>query len=244
MDRADIVQIQLPNGQMMTLGDWSDVPRYSSGDFLSGFTDTSVELFQYASGDPVVSTDNVTTPREATNVDTNIERQGGVASSEEVLVYAIKIEVFQLLTNNEDAGDANLWTDANEVGGAMPGVSALTTLHRRLVVTLKISQKPYAQAGFGYFCQGFGPHVGSTIAGALAGGVVRSFANNGSPGAYAVRPFAVPAHIAGTETFSLAFDNPTGEPVDFFNDNGSVASPLFGIRVRPYIDGLYRRPVG
>lgn len=241
MDRADIVQINLPNGQVISLGDWSDVPRYSTGDFLGGWVDTSVELFQYAAGDQVAGTDNITVPREATIVDSNIERQGGVASSEEMLVYAIKLEVYQLLVDSEVPGDATLWTDLNEIGGAMPGVSALSTIMRRIIVTLKISQKPYAQAGFGYFCQGFGPHVGAALNGAFAG-TARAFANNGSPGAYAVRPFAVPSHIAGTETFSLAFENPTGDAVILHNDIGVVTT--YGMRIRAYADGLYRRPVG
>jgi hypothetical protein len=241
MDRADIVTINLPNGQVISLGDWSDVPRYSTGDFLGGWTDVSVELFQYAAGDQVASTDNVTSPREATIVDSNMERQSGVASSEEMLIYAIKLEPYQLLVDSEDPGDADLWTDNAEVGGAMPGASALTTLMRRLIVTLKITQKPYAQAGFGYFCQGFGPHVGAFLNGGYAG-VARAFANNGSPGAYAVRPFAVPSHVAGTETFGLAFENPTGESVDLHDDAGTET--VYGMRIRAYADGLYRRPVG
>ncbi len=238
-DRADIVTIRLPDGREISLGDWSDVPRYSTVDLLGGFTDTQIVLFQYASGDEVVSSDNVTIKREATQLDTNMEKQGGMASSEELLIYSIKNEVFQLVTG-EDEGDATAWSAAG-FGLPVPEPTVLGVLHLKLVVTLLITEKPYSQAGFGYFNAGFGPFIAAGANGGFAG-TARYFANQGVPGAHAVRPYAVPHHVAGTENLELLFENPSGDAVDFFDTEGSAITP--GIRVRSYIDGLYRRPVG
>ena len=88
-----ITTMRLPDGQEVAFVDWSDRPLYSTADILSGATDERIPLFNYIVGDSVTGTQNFTAKRTASDRDTNIATPSAMASTEEMLVYAIKPEI-------------------------------------------------------------------------------------------------------------------------------------------------------
>ena len=247
-----ITQLRLPDGQVVALADWTDKPLFASCDLGDAFTNETIDLFQVSVGRPVPSAaaaaaGNIT-PRQNTLRDTNISTQGGLSSTEEFLVYAIKPQV------QEFAYTANNFTTRRYVGVGTtanmpaPTLGLLSILDSHLLVELEISQKIYSQAGFSWLNTGFGPQ-GSVGYGADA--LVKTFANQGLPSQEAVRTLVIPQHIGGQEKFRLRLRNPSNQAVNF---GASQANPpvaetpapnanLRMVTVTVYLDGLYKRPV-
>jgi hypothetical protein len=128
-------------------------------------------------------------------------------------------------------------------GGPNPTLSQLKRLFQQLALRLWVSEKVAFEAPLGYFNAGFGPE-GQGIADNGQPGPSRSHANNGSPGQYAVRSFALPIHIGGTEKYRVTFTNEigiNGGAVMWEDDNGDGTTNLCYARV--ILDGLYKRPV-
>jgi hypothetical protein len=241
--QSTITNIRLPNGSVVSLVDWTDKPLFSTIDLLSGFSDQEVEAFSYVVSDNVSSSSNVTTRRVATEGDTNVATPGGMAATEEMLVYNIKVEPFQLRAPDlTSSGNATLW-DFEAEGLPVPEAQNLGILAASTLLRLEISQKIYAEAGFAYFNTGFGPFI-STIG---AANIRQTFANQGLPSAEAPRSFSIPHHIGGHEKYRVVLVNPTGAPVLFRYANGGLpqgpTDPRIAMRVRILLEGLYKRPV-
>lgn len=234
-----ITKLRYPDGREVAFVDWTDQPLFSTCDLLTGFTRQEINLFQYTVGDsvPAAFPGATATQRTATEGDTNLSTPGSMASTEEFLVYAIKPEVFQQQID-APAPNPDFTTAVPVSGTEQPTVEAtrLAWLQLRLLLTLEISQKEYAHAGFGYFNTGFGV---STLS------IVSSPATNGSPSQEAVRSFVIPQHMGGQEKFRVVLSNPGGLPVNFGNanslDQGDNAD--LTLRVRVLLDGLHKRPV-
>lgn len=240
-----ITQVKLANGKIVDMVDWSDQPLFSSIDLQTGFTTQEMSLFQYVTGDSVPGFAPVqVTTRTATDNETNIATPGAMASTEEMLVYAIKPEIYAyLLTESGDFGTRIY--DASEVGASMfpvPNAQAIAVLQQQLLLQLEISQKVFAQAGLGYFNTGFG---------VFGAGIVTStpFGNNGVPSQEAVRSFVIPHHIGSQEKYRVQLvnsSNTNGGAVAFgymFGGDAIVLNPLASITMRVTLDGLYKRPV-
>lgn len=244
-----ITQVKLLNGQVIDLVDWTDRPLFSTVDLQSGFTSQEVSLFQYVEGDAVPGAGTAaTTLRTATLNDTNISVPGSMASTEEMLVYAIKPEVYFYVTETENDFTTRSYTaDPATIGvfaPPMPSGVGLEILNQQLLLQLKISQKVYKEASFGYFNKGFGVSGFNAVA---IGPVAPS--NNGLPSQEAVRSFVIPDHIGAQEKFRVMLVNTSGinagavsfGVVQDANGNAvDVADIMASIRIN--LDGLYKRP--
>ena len=238
-----ITKIRLPSGTEVALVDWTDKPLFSTGDFMSSFTQQETPLFGYVVGDQVPAAGtSITTFRTATETDTNVQTPGAMASTEEMLVYAIKVEYF-----NMDCTDAaNMTTALASINGQpVPGIVQLQQLARYCTMRLYISQKIYAEAGLGYFNTGFGPTASTTLQTANATG--RAYATMGTPGAHAVRSYVVPHHIGGQEKYRVSICNFSGGAVPWaiteVSPSESADDESQQMRLRVYLEGLRKRPV-
>ena len=245
LGQSQITQVRLPDGRNVAIVDWTDKPLFSTIDLLSGYTDQEIECFTYQVSDNVSSSSHITTRRVATERDTNVATPGGMASTEEILIYNIKVEPFELLAA-EDGGDVipdATQFDVNAPGLPVPQPQTLAVLNQFTLLRLEISQKIYAEAGVAYFNTGFGPFIAGArnIAGAVAGENL-AFANLGLPSAEAPRSFSIPHHIGGQEKYRVVLANPTGLTVNFRDSAGEVADRT-ALSLRVLLEGLYKRPV-
>lgn len=243
MDSAQITQIRLPNGRVIALVDWSDMPLFSTVDLLNGFTDQTIQAFNYIVSDQVSSSQNISVRRTATDKDTNISSPGTLAATEEMLVYNIKVEPYQYIVSGSDATTVGAASSIAGVGGNIMEGALLSFLQSRLLLQLEVSQKLYANAGLGYYNQGFGAFT-TAIAGTVAAGVQRSLSNQGVPTADAPRSFTIPVHIGGQENYRLNLVNSLGSAVPFISLAGTPAATGTSlVSLRFYLEGLYKRPV-
>jgi len=245
LGQSQITQVRLPDGRNVAIVDWTDKPLFSTIDLLSGYTDQEIECFTYQVSDNVSSSSNITTRRVATERDTNVATPGGMASTEEILIYNIKVEPFELLATDEGGNvipDANQF-DVDAPGLPVPQPQTLAILNQFTLLRLEISQKIYAEAGVSYFNTGFGPFIAGArnVVGAVAGDNI-AFANLGLPSAEAPRSFSIPHHIGGQEKYRVVLANPTGQTVNFRDSAGDVADRT-ALTVRVLLEGLYKRPV-
>lgn len=227
-----ITTMRLPNGTEVAFVDWQDLPLFSTVDLLSGFTDTELSAFTYVVGDEVPATSNVTVRRTASENDTNLSTPGSMASTEEMLVYAIKPEIFEVTTSN-----ANM-TSADFTVGGQPTVqyNRLALLNYFLTLRLEVSQKAEHEASFGYHNAGFGVYALSTDS---------DKGINGMPTQDAVRSLVIPVHIGGQEKYRVTLRNGRGAAVPI---GDSLATPPvenqnIALITRINLDGLYKRPV-
>lgn len=237
-----ITQFRLPDGEVVRLVDWVDKPVYSTLELLTGFSDQRIDAFTYNQGEPVPATGNATVRRTSTLVDTNVDVGGAAASTEELLVYAIKPE-FCELQNSPDTPTDMSTAAIRSRGQPMPRGNILQTLNCALVLRFIISQKVYAEAGLGYFNTGFGPMVNSMLVPVTAAAAGQSYATAGLPSQEAVRTFAVPHHVGGTEKYRLELQNPSGQTINLRTEAatpGDVTGLVY--RIRFYLDGMRKRP--
>jgi hypothetical protein len=234
-----IVNIRLPDGTELTLGDWVDKPVFSAVMFLTGFTDPVLEAFGYNVGEPVPATSNATVKITSTEADTNIAAAGGNVSTEELLIYAIKPEYFELQTTGTV-------TDLTTAAPRLPGQPVMrpTTLGKinlALMLRLRVSEKVYADAGSAYFNTGFGVFGMGQLLSQAAAGTARTYANAGWPAQDAVRSFAVPQHIGGTEKYTVQWLNWPGNTINFTDEGQAIITGLT-VYARTYLDGMRKRP--
>lgn len=243
-----LTKIRLPTGAEVAFVDWSDKPLYSTVDLLNGFTDQQLDLFQYTPGDPVVKSSNITTPRTSTDLDTNVASPGSMASTEEMMVYAILPEYSEW--DLTDATNANT-RDFTFVNQPQINQRALSVLQNTLMLVLEVSQKWVVQASLGYFNTGFGPFGQSLFQNpaftpaAPGQTALRTASTAGWPGRDAVRSLSIPAYIGGQEKYRLSLHNPAGAaiPVGLLSEEPKELDTSVMVSIRFYLDGLYKRPV-
>jgi len=227
--------LRLPDGQEVAFVDWNDKPLYSTADLRSGYTDETVEFFTYVPGDQVSATSNVSIRRTADESDTNLSTPGAMSSTEEMLVYAIRPEIFERQSDGGIAGGGDATTLAlAEAGQPQPASQRLAAMHGQLMLSLRVSQKIMHRAGFGYW------NGGNGVYNAIAGR-----ATQGLPSQEAVRSLSVPIHIGGQEKYRVTVENPSGQAVllGISNATPPVENPDIYETVRINLDGLYKRPV-
>lgn len=232
-----ITQIRLANGVTVAFVDWTDQPIFSTIEILSGSTVQEMDFFQYTVGDavPAFAPVAIAGQRSATELDTNMSQPGAMSSTEEMLVYALRPEVFRLTVADADAPD---FAAPAALTGAppIPDAAMYEVLNLRTLLSLEISQKVYSNAGFGYYNAGFGPFSGSGTA---------ATATNGLPSQEAVRALVVPQHIGGQEKFRafMTFaDDGTGAGIEVGLDSEGAIDEIVYARIRLYLDGLHKRP--
>jgi hypothetical protein len=233
-----ITTMRLPDGQQVAFIDWSDRPLFSTCDILNGASDERIPLFNYVVGDAVSGTQNITTKRTASDRDTNISTPGAMASTEELMIYAIKPEVMALavpMYEGEPVPDATRATETYNFD-PIPAAWQLAYFQRLMLLEVRVSQKTMQQVPFGYLNTGFGV--------SFAG---QSNGIQGWPSQSSVRALSVPIHIGGQEKYEVALVNPSGSDLNIgLSDNSATPSDeqtnrLFQVRV--VLDGLYKRPV-
>jgi len=234
--------MRLPDGSEVAFVDWQDKPLWSTIDLLTGFTDAEIDAFTYVAGDRVPSSNNATIRRTSTLRDTNVSTPGSMASTEELLVYAIKPYFLEYATNEGEPGDLSSFAIA-ETGQPTPSTSRLAVLNGLITLRLIVSQKVEQEAPLGYFNTGFGLLAGARNAVGVAGSVPRGSA--GMPSQEAVRSYAIPVHIGGQEKYRVGLFNDSGATVDFGVDETDPLTPLSNVvmQVMIHLDGLYKRPV-
>jgi hypothetical protein len=244
-DNSQIVEIKLADGRVIAFVDWTDRPQFSTVEILSGTNTQEMSLFQYTAGDPVPAFAPVAiaNQRTATELDTNMANPGAMADTEELMVYAIRPEVFRRHVTDEDAPDFSA-PAALSNGEPAPTPLMLSVMALRLLMTLEISQKKYAMAGFGYY------NFGAGMLAPSAEGTIANYGFAGLPSQQAVRTNVVPQHIGGQEKFRLLLnysDDGTGQGIELGElgieggEEGGIDDARFA-RVRVYLDGLYKRP--
>ncbi len=238
-----ITQIRLANGVTVAFVDWTDQPLFSTIEILSGSTVQEMDFFQYTVGDavPAFAPVAIAGQRSATELDTNMAQPGAMSSTEEMLVYSLRPEVFCMAVADEEEPDFAAPAALSSDPSPIPLSSMYAVLNLRTLLSLEISQKIYSNAGFGYYNAGFGPFAGG-------GGTTVQVASNGVPSMDAVRSLVVPQHIGGQEKFRafMTFaDDGTGNGIELgLQTEGETAvDPVLYARIRLYLDGLHKRPV-
>lgn len=234
-----ITQVRLPNGSTVNLVDWTDRPLFSTCDILDGGTDQELETFTYVVSERVPSTNNIGTRRTATERDTNISTASAMSSTEEMLVYSIRVEAYEYRVDGTNTDDATT-AAADQAGLPIIQPQNLAELHTRSLLRLFVSQKIYAEAPVAYFNTGFG--VLTSGGSSDTANAERYFGTAGLPSAEAVRTFVIPQHIGAQEKYKCVLFNPDGTAYTF-RDGAGVEQTRTLIRVRVMLDGLYKRPV-
>lgn len=236
-----ITTMRLPDGSEVAFVDWVDKPLFSSIDVLAGSTDNEISAFTYVVGDPVSGTSNLTTKRTSTELDTNLSTPGSMASTEEMLVYAIKpqIKEYQLADASTDANTRAFRTLMQPV----PSLVRLAVLQAQLNLRLIVTQKVEHEGSLGYYNAGFGPYGSASLQGPDIGSAMP--ATQGLPSQDAVRAYVIPIHIGGQEKYRCQLTNPEGAAlrngITMAASPGDTATVMHTITI--YLDGLYKRPV-
>ncbi len=245
-DNNQIVELKLADGRIVAFVDWTDRPQFSTIEILSGTTTQEMDLFQYVQGDPVpaFAPVAVTGTRTANELDTNMAVPGAMSSTEELMVYAIRPEIFRRHVATASTPD---FSAPDDLAGGEPAPTPLmlSVMHMRLLMSLEISQKVYAMGGLGYF------NFGAGMMAPAGEGALWNYGFQGLPSQGAVRTNVVPQHIGGEEKFKVRLtysDDGTGNGIEIGQlgveggEEGGVDDARYA-RVRVYLDGLYKRPV-
>jgi len=184
-----VTTMRLPDGQNVAFVDWSDRPLYSTCDILHGATDERIPLFNYVSSDSVSGSQNLTVKRTATDRDTNISTPGAMASTEEMLVYAIKPEYTWLATDSQVPSNATT-AQPRFPFDPQPKSNQLAALFQLMLLELRVSQKTMHQAPLAYYNSGFGV-FGSFWTGAGVATPTGAPSTAGLPSQEAVRSLAI-----------------------------------------------------
>jgi hypothetical protein len=236
-----ITTMRLPDGSEVAFVDWADKPLWSTVDLLSAFTDTEIDAFTYVVGDEVPATANATVRRLSTERDTNVSTPGSMASTEEMLVYAIKPEFLESRTADANPTELDVLT-FQEQGQPIARSNRLAILHDAMILRLVVSQKIEHSAPLGYYNTGFGvlTSMGDTTATSL-----NNRGTAGMPSQEAVRSYGIPIHIGGQEKYRVQLVNASAAAVPSGQDGATppVNDTQIVHSVRIHLDGLYKRPV-
>lgn len=241
-----ITKMRLPDGREVAFVDWTDKPIFSTIEILHGTTTQEMNWFQYVQGDSVPSFAPVAvaSQRSANEWDTNLAAPGSMASTEEMLVYSIRPEVYRRHVNTASVPD---FSAPSSLAGTepMPSSSMLAVLSLRCLLSLEISKKVFAQASFGYFNSGMGVVTSGVFDVGLQGQAQQ----------VAVRAFTIPMHIGGQEKFRVFLTNlddgtngggaglEVGLILDCESPCESSTDTTTFARIKINLDGLYKRPV-
>jgi hypothetical protein len=236
-----ITRVRLPDGTDVAIVDWSWRPLYSTLDILAGATDQQMYMFNYAQGDNVSASSNITAAqlRTATDTDCNNSQAGEMDAVEEYLVYAMAVEAYQF--SFESAA-------YNIDGPGLPMIRAgnLALLHAKTILELEVSQKDYFKASVGWFAAGFG--VNAVGVGTPAANAIVTYATNGTPNRNAIDRAPVPVHIGGTEKYRVILHNKGqgigSNALDFRSDTAGASDTDALVRLRCNFVGLHKRPAG
>lgn len=237
---ARLEKVRLPNGDVVTPGDWTDAESLWSTVEIAEGAFTVLSAFSYGVTGAVVP--GSINDRKPTIADTNLRGEGGrLPEDEELIIFNIAIEVFAI--GGPGGATADLIPNADP-----PDVSALNLLRlqRDLIAQLRIASvnKIYIDPPVSYFPASTGTlnytsGARSNLSSGASGYVA---ANNGSHQADDIRKLASPNRVKGGESFAVDFRPGPGQIVGL-NVNGNGGTPVGRLRLRTFLDGYRRRPV-
>jgi hypothetical protein len=245
------LSVRLADGRVVNPSDWTSAPLYTTVEISTG-PQQPLPGFSFGVGGEVPGSVG---PRTATLRDTNMQGAGSIlAENEELLLFALQIELYQIATNTQAFFGApqDAWVPDP------PEVSATNVLaiQRSCLMRLKIAHtKDYGVMPVSFFGAGMGLHrtTGATRSqgSAYANGVLIGY--NGGPNVGDSREFATPHHVGPGEALEATIEFPYGsviEPLSQVPGSTVPATPLnFGTntdaRIRATITavGPRRRPV-
>lgn len=236
-----ITRMRLPDGSEVAFVDWGDLPLWSTAWLLTGFSDARVNFFTYLVGETVSGTSNCTNLPTATELDTNVATAAAMAGTEEMLIYSVKPEYQAFIAGGNDDDDVTL-ASPSENGMPQPNGPSLAILQAQTLLRLEVSDKIYIEAPLGYFNTGFG--IFGSLVGTPAANALSSRVTAGLPSQEAVRSFAMPTYIGGTEKYSVYIAQ-FADALNFGRSDASSPAAITGylMRVRILLEGLYKRPV-
>ncbi len=231
---AQLWKVRLPNGNIMTPGDWtSSWPLWSTVEVAAG-PFPLLTFFSYGFGGEVPGSPG---PRNANERDTDMEGPGGqLPENEELICFNLGMELYKI----GPAFDTDAFPDCDEPDVPLPD---MLRCQRDLLVEFRIAEvKDYTRAPLSYWPAGIGVQFvqaggRSKVSGAAATGQMAGF--NGSPQAYDQRSFASPLYVAGGETMTVNMRPARGEVMNLNLDPDGDSR----IRVICYLDGYRRLPV-
>jgi len=224
-DDVAIKTIRLPDGTELVIDEWLHWPTYSVMEFAAAVK-LDLRAFTYVQGNQVSS--QGLTRRTATEADTNQVVKSQMNFDESLLVYAITYEPFALSSATASTTIAQSPT---------PVISAinLLRLQRDVMVDLFVGarqQKPQYRSPFSFVAQGLGAPAW-TPGDRPTAGMAFQYGTGGYPTPENERRLALPLYIQSKQPFNLRVYSETAM-TDLDQD----------VRLRWYLDGLKRRPVG
>ncbi len=223
-----IEKFRLPDGDEVVFDEWLHWPVFSTIEFAAT---SGVELraFSYVQGQRVPALG--VAPRNATSTDTNQTSGSRMSWDEAYRLFSITYEPFGMTDATIDDSPSILVNQA-------PGLSALNLrrLQRDLLLEFFVGadiEKPQVRAPFSYFHQGIGPVV-YTSGDAVEAGIAFSQGTAGYVAWQHQRRFRFPISIDGDRVMFLKVSSGFGVIEGLSQD----------IRLRFYLDGVRRRPLG
>lgn len=227
---AQLWKIRLPDGKVLTPGDWTSAePLYSTVEIGAGAFPV-LTAFSYGRG---ASVPGSAAQRRSTYADTNLEGEGNrLPENEELIAYSLSVEVFMIGPEGQVADPLN--------PAQAPDVSLMNMLRLQrdlLVITRIAAVKEYTRQPLGIFAAGTGVHQVNSAAENPLNGLGYVVSNNGGTQVSDSRQMASPLYVAGGE--SLAVDVRPG-PGQVTGLNLDTTSRM---RLRLFFEGYRRRPV-
>lgn len=223
-----VERIRLPNGETVVFDEWLQWPVFSTIEFADN---VGVDLlaFSYVRGQRVPS--QGVAVRNATETDTNQLAKARMNWDESYRLFSLTYEVFGL-------DNATLTNSPSLLVAQAPQYSAtnLRRLQRDLMVEFVVGvdiDKPQVRAPFSYFHQGLGP-VAYGNGDSPGAGIAFSQGTGGYVSWASQRRFAFPIKVGGDRTMRLRT----------YSAFGQIAGLTQNTRLRWYMDGVRRRPLG
>jgi hypothetical protein len=245
-----IIKVRLADGRTVSPSDWTSSPLWSSVEISDAASLQPLPAFSYGPGGSVPGSFG---PRQATDIDTNMQGEGGVLmDNEELMLFGLQIDLFQLYDS------LSLYFTGGERWSPTPPHISATNVQRVLrstLVKMRIATtKTYITMGLGFFPAAQGVHatLGAALnlgAGTTGNTLAPFIGANGNVSVGSGREFATPYSVNPSEQFSVSLEFPFGAVVEPLA-SGSAGSALdFGddtgarILARVYTIGPRRRPV-
>lgn len=223
-----VERFRLPNGDVVVFDEWLHWPIYSVIEWAQA-SNINLRAFSYVRGARVPATG--VAARNATTTDTNQVAKSRMNWDESYRLFSITYEPFGLSNETLSNSPSLLVAQAPQLSAAN-----LRRLQRDLMVEFFVGadiEKPQVKAPFSYFHQGIGPVV-YTNGDSPGAGIAFSHGTGGLVRWQSQRRFNFPVKIGGDRVMYLKVHNPAG----------AVAGLTQDVRIRWYLDGVRRRPLG
>jgi len=220
---------RLPDGQEVVFDEWIHWPVFSTVEWASTSA-VNLRAFTYVVGQRVPSVG--LTARNADESDTNMVAKGRMNWDESFRVFSMTYETFGI-SDGRIAGST-----ISNIVAENPLFSALNLrrLQRDLMIELIVGadiEKPAVKAPFAYYHQGPGPWIFPS-GDVLVSGVNYSHGTGGKPRYLNQRLFPFPVKIGNDRVMYLKV---------YAADN-TVSGLDQDVKMRWYLDGVKRRPLG